>query len=71
MRRCVIIDQADWDALPAALAAILEQQAREGPGRFTIVSTETGETIDDRLRDWLCGTLALAFMEINEGLRED
>lgn len=69
MCRCVIMNQADWDALPVALASILERQSREGPGGFAVVSKETGGPIADRLRDWLCGTLALAFMNVEEELK--
>lgn len=38
----------------------------ERPGGFTIVSKETGKPINDRLLDWMVGTLVVAWDDVEE-----
>jgi hypothetical protein len=64
VKRCVVMDQAEWDGLPAAVAVALHRRATDGPGRFGVVDGETGQPIADRFLDWLIGTMVLVFDDV-------
>lgn len=71
MKRCVILEQHHWDALPSMLAQRLARMAEHGHGRFRVIAidSEAGETpIDVRLDDWLCGMLVLAFQDVTKAM---
>lgn len=60
MQKQVVMPQKEWDSIPVELAKRLAAEARKSSG-FRIVDKESGEEIVDRLEDWLCGNIYLAF----------